>query len=188
MNEPRVGLGSVGSARRSLRLGWVGLAWLGIASAIDLITPRGPRCLFVRSLSFFSAASSLFPSPAPRALARRLRAPLRSLPTRDQPSGKRVHGPTRLITLCTWGGTVSADRDALFRVMSNLGELERMGGSFARYTVSGVCSFVCRSASPIFRDHRCTSCRIRFVCLCLSDNRRGSGKEHFETIGTRRAA
>lgn len=42
MNEPRVGLGSVG---------WVGLGWVGITSAIDLITLCVPRCLFVQLLS-----------------------------------------------------------------------------------------------------------------------------------------
>lgn len=55
-----------GGERTAGRTGfsWVGLGWVGITSAIDLITPCGPRCLLVpvpRALSF-SYSSSLSPA------------------------------------------------------------------------------------------------------------------------------
>lgn len=45
-----------GGERTAGRTGfsWVGLGWVGITSAIDLITPYGPRCLLVPSPLCFS--------------------------------------------------------------------------------------------------------------------------------------
>lgn len=62
-----------GGERTAGRTGfsWVGLGWVGITSAIDLITPCGPRCLLVSvplSLSVSPLVLTLyrFPSPSPQ--------------------------------------------------------------------------------------------------------------------------
>lgn len=50
-----------GGERTAGRTGfsWVGLGWVGITSAIDLITPCGPRCLLVPVLRSISLSLSL---------------------------------------------------------------------------------------------------------------------------------
>lgn len=97
------------------RFSWVGLGWVGITSAIDLITPCGPRCLLVSVLLSLSipllvlTLSLSSPSGSPRVppvsvvtLAFFLLLPrsLSSLPRVPSPRVTSRFFPRRFLHLC----------------------------------------------------------------------------------------